>query len=66
MQRYLKTLERLQSIINIPKDLKTKLALSECSKHYVIMSGCFDMNSTGHMGMFGGTLNEIKRLDLWK
>ncbi len=52
--------------VNIPKDLKTKLALSEYSKHYVIMSGCFDMNSTGHMGMFGGTLNEIKRLDLWK
>jgi hypothetical protein len=52
--------------VNVPKDLKTKLSLQDYSKHYVIMSGCFDMNSTGHFGMFGGELNNINRLDLWR
>jgi len=32
---------------------------------YVIIIGTFKANDKGHMGMFGGTLDNIVRLDLW-
>ena len=35
------------------------------SKKYVIIVGRFDSKSHGHMGLFGGTLKDISRLDVW-
>lgn len=32
---------------------------------YVIVSGVFDSNDNGHMGMFSGALTKIDRLDIW-
>ena len=32
---------------------------------YVIIIGTFNVNEKGHMRMFGGTLDDIVRLDLW-
>ena len=40
--------------------------LEKYNKNYVIIVGKFDMNSKGHMSMFGGTLKNISRLDVWK
>jgi hypothetical protein len=37
----------------------------KCNKHYVIINAVFDAGDTGHMGMFGGALKDITRLDLW-
>ena len=38
---------------------------AKCNKKYVIIEAVFDANNTGHMGMFGGALKNITRLDLW-
>jgi hypothetical protein len=37
--------------------------LKKYSDKYVIIIGTFDMNSRGHMGLFAGTINNIRRLD---
>jgi len=42
---------------------KTKL---DCSKKYVIIVGKFDMKRHGHMSLFGGTIKDITRLDVWQ
>ena len=38
----------------------------DCSKKYVIIVGRFDMQRTGHMSLFGGTIKDISRLDAWR
>ena len=40
--------------------------LKSYSEKYVILIGTFDMNSHGHMGLFAGTLKNIRRLDKWR
>lgn len=50
-------------------DLPRKEAIEktkEFSKHYVIIEGIFDMNDTGHMGLFSGSIIKITRLGLWR
>lgn len=32
---------------------------------YVIVEGIFDMDDTGHMGMFQGAIKDVNRYDLW-
>ncbi|RYJ39676.1 hypothetical protein NU08_1345 [Flavobacterium anhuiense] len=51
--------------VNFSKQISQKKNLNEYNKKYVIIVGTFDMNSRGHMGMFGGTIKNITRLDLW-
>ncbi len=51
--------------VNFSKEIAEKKNLNDYSKKYVIIVGTFDMNSRGHMGMFGGTIKNITRLDLW-
>ncbi len=46
-------------------DFLKKKKLSDYNRRYVIMQGTFDMNRQGHMGLFGGTINNITRLDVW-
>lgn len=36
------------------------------SKKYVIIVGKFDVRRNGHMGLFGGTIKDISRLDIWR
>lgn len=43
-----------------------KKDLQKFTKKYVIIVGKFDMNTKGHMGMFGGSIKNITRLDEWK
>jgi hypothetical protein len=50
-------------------DLPRKEAIEktkEFSKRYVIIEGVFDMNNTGHMALFSGSITKITRLDLWR
>lgn len=52
--------------VSFNDELAKKKDLEKFSKKYVIIVGKFDMNSKGHMGMFGGSLKNITRLDEWK
>ena len=52
--------------VSFSDELIKKKDLKKYSKKYVIIVGKFDMNSRGHMGMFGGSLKNISRLDEWK
>ncbi len=51
--------------VNLSKEIAEKKKLEDYNKKYVIIVGTFDMNARGHMGMFGGTIKNITRLDLW-
>ncbi|NML58844.1 hypothetical protein [Chryseobacterium cheonjiense] len=51
--------------VNFSDDLAKKTDFKKYNKKYVIIKGKFDMNSKGHMGMFGGTIKNISRLDVW-
>ncbi|WP_042719987.1 hypothetical protein [Flavobacterium sp. B17] len=51
--------------VSFSDDLVKKIDLKKYNKKYVIIVGKFDMNSKGHMGMFGGSLKNISRLDEW-
>ena len=51
--------------VNFSKGIAEKKNLKDYNKQYVIIVGTFDMKSLGHMGLFGGTIKNITRLDLW-
>lgn len=51
--------------VSFNDDVVKKKDLEKYNKKYVIIKGKFDMNSKGHMGMFGGTIKNISRLDVW-
>lgn len=51
--------------VNFSKEIAEKKNLKDYNKKYVIIVGTFDMNARGHMGMFGGTIKNITRLDSW-
>ncbi|WP_234109155.1 hypothetical protein [Chryseobacterium sp. R2A-55] len=52
--------------VSFNDELEKKKDLKKYNKKYVIIVGKFNMNSKGHMGMFGGSLKNITRLDEWK
>lgn len=39
--------------------------LSKFNKRFVLIEGTFDMNSRGHMGLYGGTIKNITRIIEW-
>jgi hypothetical protein len=51
--------------VDFSDTLKKKKNIKEYSDRYVIILGTFNMKSKGHMGMFGGTFENIIRLDTW-
>jgi hypothetical protein len=51
--------------VSFSKETAEKKKLNDYNKKYVIIVGTFDMDARGHMGMFGGTIKNITRLDLW-
>ncbi|SEN56058.1 hypothetical protein [Niastella yeongjuensis] len=51
--------------VNFSSKLAEKQDLKKFNNKYVIVIGTFNANERGHMGMFGGTLDNIVRLDLW-
>jgi len=46
--------------------LTKKINPKNFNDKYVIIIGRFSAKQKGHMGMFGGTFNDIVRLDLWE
>ncbi|WEK71055.1 MAG: hypothetical protein P0Y62_05735 [Candidatus Chryseobacterium colombiense] len=52
--------------VSFNDEFSKKNDLQKLNKKYVIMIGKFDMNTKGHMGMFGGSIKNITRLDEWK
>ena len=50
--------------VDIPTDM-TKRQRDDTNLHYVICVGVFRAKSHGHMGMFSGTITEVKRLERW-
>ena len=38
----------------------------ECDLKYVIVEGRFNARDRGHMGAFGGTIDEVTRLEPWR
>lgn len=51
--------------VEFSSKLTKKRDLNKFNDKYVIIIGTFNVNEKGHMGMFGGTLDDIVRLDLW-
>jgi hypothetical protein len=51
--------------IDRPEDLSER-QVAEVNKRYVICEGTFNAKEHGHMGMFGGALTHVTRLDSWE
>lgn len=51
--------------VEFSSKLTKKRDLNKFNDKFVIIIGTFKANEKGHMGMFGGTLDNIVRLDLW-
>ena len=51
--------------VNFSNNLTKKQDINKFNDKYVIVIGTFKANEKGHLGMFGGTLDNIVRLDLW-
>jgi hypothetical protein len=52
--------------VDFSREIQSRKTLNDYSKRYVIIVGTFKMKDQGHMGLFGGTLENIDRLDIWK
>jgi len=46
-------------------DKLDKGEIQKLNKSYVLIEGTFDMNSRGHMGLFGGEIKNITRIVKW-
>ena len=62
---YTRSLTENSLWVEFSKDITEKKNINDYSKKYVIIVGTFEMNSRGHMGIFGGTIKNITRLDYW-
>lgn len=62
---YVRSLTENSLWVEFSKDITEKKNINDYSKKYVIIVGTFEMNSRGHMGIFGGTIKNITRLDYW-
>jgi len=62
---YLKSIYENSIWVNFSDKLTRKINPKNWNKKYVLVIGTFSAKNTGHMGMFGGTLDNIVRLDLW-
>ena len=51
--------------VEFSSKLTKKRDLNKFNDKYVIIIGTFNVNEKGQMRMFGGTLDDIVRLDLW-
>lgn len=51
--------------VSFSKQITKQKNIMDFSDKYVIIIGTFKMDDKGHMGMFGGTLENIVRLDTW-
>jgi hypothetical protein len=52
--------------VSFSKKLKNQKQIMNYNNQYVIIIGTFKMKNKGHMGLFGGTLENIVRLDYRK
>ena len=50
--------------VNVPSDM-TKQQRDEVNMHYVICVGVFRAGEHGHMGMYGGEISDVRRLQRW-
>jgi uncharacterized protein with ACT and thioredoxin-like domain len=62
---YSKSLVNNAFWVDFSKEISEKKNLDNYNRRYVIIIGTFDMKSHGHMGLFGGAIKNITRLDLW-
>jgi hypothetical protein len=51
--------------VSFSKNITKQKNIMDFNDKYVIIIGTFKMDDKGHMGMFGGTLENIVRLDTW-
>ncbi len=51
--------------VTFSTNLVKKKDINAFSDKYVIIIGTFKMKNKGHMGMFGGSIENIVRLDQW-
>ncbi len=51
--------------VSFPESITNKADIMKYSDKYVIIIGTFNMNDTGHMGLFGGSIDNIVRLGTW-
>lgn len=62
---YEKSLERNGFWVRFSDKISKEKNLNNFSGKYVIIAGTFRMSSHGHMGLFGGEIENITRLDIW-
>lgn len=51
--------------VSFSKNITKYQKIMDFNDKYVIIIGTFKMDEKGHLGMFGGTLENIVRLDNW-
>jgi hypothetical protein len=51
--------------INLPKDI-SPTQIKSVNDHYVICTARFIANRHGHMGMFSGEFDDVRRLEVWR
>lgn len=51
--------------ISIDRDSKIWMDAMKCNNHYVLLEGIFGL-SGGHMDLFSGSLENIKRVEIWE
>ncbi len=51
--------------VEFSEEIRKQKNLENYNKQYVIIIGTFDMESKGHLGLFGGEITNIWRLDAW-
>ena len=51
--------------INLPKDI-SQVQIKAVNDHYVICTARFIASQHGHMGMFSGELEDVRRLETWR
>jgi hypothetical protein len=51
--------------IDVPREM-TKEQQQAVNRHYVICAGIFHADRHGHLGMFGGDVGEVTRIQGWR
>jgi hypothetical protein len=63
---YDRSIEKNGLWVDMSRDSMHLPGIKQCNRNYVLVEATFDSSNNGHMDMWSGSLNNIKRLEIWK